>query len=408
MSDGTVPSMPPPSDSEDDDDMTPAEREQWLRDRGVLIETSVDRRIIKDETGMAKAKDIDICGSGGASGGPPSIVESIRRLSTRDVNVEDDDGKEVVEEGIKFVYIPRDETRPISTLILPRRLIDVLGPNGDVLPTYVKSHFADGKSIDVDLFEEHAKGRHHTILGGDGGRLDNIRSSNLADATSGGSVETFPLVRPSNTNRNTGVYIYLDEVGLLKKLSSNRRASTLAYKCGYHPSPNFYGDVFVGRACAVPFLHNVDMCAEDVLDTSREWMVRAPMENVAYQKAINEYTGREGELQPDVAGTEGVAVHVDGGVADGGEYSWLQNEEEVEIAIPMKDRAVGGKANKSSIGVAFRSREISVTYDGKTMLELKLYSRLDVDGCTWTLDGDGLVITCEKASGGEIWPRLGV
>ncbi|KAL3822572.1 hypothetical protein ACHAXA_007683 [Cyclostephanos tholiformis] len=394
----------------DDDDMTPAQRERWLRDRGVLIEkTAVDRR------GGAEGTILPSSTSGG---GPfPSIVEAINRLSTKEgndpVEVGVGGGGNVDVDGIKFVYIPHDDNRPVSTLTLPKRLVEALGPSGDVLPTYVRSYFADGKSIDVNLFEEHARRQHHTLLGGGGDgniRLDEIKSSTLANATSGGSVETFPLVRPSSTNHHTGVYIYLDEVGLLKKLSNNKRASTLANRCGYHPPPNFYGDVFVGRACTVPYLHNVDITEEDVLDTSNEWMVRASHENVAWQRTINEVTGREGQRQPDHPGTEGVAVHVNG-TDDGGEYSWLQNDDEIEITIPVKGRVEedGGRTTagkKSSIKVAFQTRRISVKRDGETILGLNLYSRLDVDGCTWTLDGDSLVITCEKASGGEIWPRL--
>ena len=65
------------------------------------------------------------------------------------------------------------------------------------------------------------------------------------------------------------------------------------------------------------------------------------------------------------------------------------------------------RAEKSSVRVAFQPRRISVRCGvGPPILEVESYSRLDVDGCTWTLDGDSLVITCEKASEGEIWPRL--
>jgi hypothetical protein len=84
-----------------------------------------------------------------------------------------------------------------------------------------------------------------------------------------------------------------------------------------------------------------------------------------------------------------MAVHVDGGEDDGGGngigYPWLQNEDEVEITISMKGRAVGGRVNKTLIGVVFCSRGISVMYNGKAMLELKLCLRLDIDGCTWML-----------------------
>ena len=66
----------------------------------------------------------------------------------------------------------------------------------------------------------------------------------------------------------------------------------------------------------------------------------------------------------------------------------------------------GGNVSKSGIRVAFRMQTISVTYNGEPALDLKLYSKLDVDGCTWTLDKENLVVAGEKASDGEIWPRL--
>ena len=87
----------------------------------------------------------------------------------------------------------------------------------------------------------------------------------------------------------------------------------------------------------------------------------------------------------------------------------MQNGEEIEITISLKGKvAEGGKrVEKSSVRVAFQPRGISVRCGaGPPILEVESYSRLDVDGCTWTLDGDSLVITCEKASEGEIWPRL--
>ena len=426
-----------------DDDMTPAERESWLRDRGVLIETAVDRRRVESilsSTGIDEDEPASSSSEGGGGGGrPPSIVEMVRRLSIDGGGGGGvvDDGIE--EDGIKFVFVPHDDSRPVSTLVLPGRIAEALGGTaggGDVLPSYIRSYFADGKSIDVKLFEDQAKGRdHHTLLGGGssgGGGPDDgkIRPSSLESAASGGSVETFPLVRPSSTNGNEGVAVYLDEVGLLKRLPSNRRASSLAARCGFLPAPNFYGDVFVGRTRSVVAgprrSRNVDITREDVVDGTSAWMVRAPGENAAWQRGIDEITGRGGgRVQPDHAGTEGVAVLVEGGGEGGGgdggggtcSYSWLQNGEEIEITISLKERASsssssegggGGKrVEKSSVRVAFQPRRISVRCGvGPPILEVESYSRLDVDGCTWTLDGDSLVITCEKASEGEIWPRL--
>lgn len=371
----------------DADDMLPIERENWLRERGVLIETVSDRRRAE---AILSSNDDDT-----------NIVDLVRRLS-----IENDEG--TIVDGIKFVYIPQDDTKRISTLVLPRRVAHALGQTaGDVLPSYIKSYFADGKSLDVHLFEEQAKKQN--LVGSE--QIKSIGSTALSNVTSSGSVETFPLVRPSSTNRNEGVYIYLDEVGLLKKLPINKRASQLAYRCGYNPTPNFYGDIFVGRVQTVPHLHNVNITSDDVIDTTKEWLVRAPQENTAWQQTLNEVSGRDEQTQPDHAGTEGKAVQVD--TDDECSYSWTQNDEEVEITISMKDLIIYAAAATStihtkSIKVVFQPQQIIVKCnDGDAIFDQKLYSRLDVDGCTWTLDkSGGLIITIQKASEGETWPCL--
>ena len=60
--------------------MNPTEREEWLRERGVVIESPNDRR--QAESILSSTDDR-----------PPSIVEQVQSLS-------------ITEEGIKFVYIP--------------------------------------------------------------------------------------------------------------------------------------------------------------------------------------------------------------------------------------------------------------------------------------------------------------
>ena len=385
------------------DNMTPTEREQWLRDRGVQIETSQDRRQAESILSIAEDR-------------PPSVVEQISKLQ---IGGDDDSIDTTDDDGIKFVYLPHDTSKAISTVSLPKRLVDALGPSGDIVPTYVKSFFADSKSIDETLFKQAAK--QNLIGGGDIDKFSSaaakdkdtpvdaskLTSAALTKATAGGSVETFPLVRPSSTNNQEGVYIYLDEVGMLKHLPNNARASTLAQQCGYHPAPNFYGDVFVGRVSSKNFLHNVDIEKQDIIDTSKEWMIRAPQENVAWQQTVNEVTGRKGETQPNHAGTEGVAVEcVD--AERGCSYSWTQNEEEVEITIPLsKKLEEGTKVNKRLVKVVFQPQKITAKYNNETVLDVKLCSKVDVDGCTWTLDNDNLVITGEKmGDGGWLWPRL--
>jgi hypothetical protein len=159
-------------------------------------------------------------------------------------------------------------------------------------------------------------------------------------------------------------------------------------------------------------LHNVNITSEDVIDTTKEWLVRAPQENTAWQQTLNDITGRDGQTQPDHAGTEGKAVVVDA-TNDECSYSWTQNDEEVEITISMKDLIIYAAAatnmiEKKSIKVVFQPQHIIVKYNkGVPIFNHRLYSRLDVDGCTWTLDKNGgLIITVQKANEGETWPRL--
>lgn len=46
------------------------------------------------------------------------------------------------------------------------------------------------------------------------------------------------------SNKHCGVYIYLDEVGMLKGLPPNRRASGIAKTCGFDDA-QFFGGFYV-------------------------------------------------------------------------------------------------------------------------------------------------------------------
>lgn len=351
------------SKQDDNQDMTLEERENWLRERGVIIENPHDRK-----RQQAQANDAS------------SIVHQVANLSLdNDSNIE----------GVKFVCIPHDDSKPIQALTLPQSVIDASA--GDRLPDFVKAYFADNKSIDASLLQEQAVKQ---FAGGDlKDGLPNLSAASMNAAAAVGSVETFPLVHPADTNQFQGVYVYLDEVGLLKKLPNNTRASQIAATCGFHPTPNFYGDVFLGRVQTKPKLHNVDFVP---LDTSgnAEWMRRAVSENLAWQQELNKVTGKTGETQPSHAGT-------DGNVQQESDYSWTQDDDEVEITIPF-----GQVPNKKLIKANFLNKLVKVQYDGTEKVVIKLYGGIDVDGCTWTIDGSNLIITLQKADPGTIWPRV--
>jgi hypothetical protein len=205
----------------------------------------------------------------------------------------------------------------------------------------------------------------------------------------------------------------LDEVGMLKNLPLNIRASKIAGQCGYNPEPKFYGDIFIGRVVSKPYLHNIDIKTEDVVNASSEWIVNAPRENMEWTQALDEATGgtyRNNNQNQNVTndGTDGVPVKVQGD--DGCSFSWLQSSEEIEVTVSLlsdDDTKEGKSTNKSLVKVAFLRKKLVVKYNNTILMELELYEEIDVGGSTWTLDKDKLVITCEKADGGKIWPRIG-
>ena len=86
---------------------------------------------------------------------------------------------------------------------------------GDQLLKLLKPAFSDGASVSDDALRKQFGG---TPAG-------KVSASALNDASKGGSVEAFPLVRPDDRNGFTAVNLYLDEVGALKKLTPNKVSS---------------------------------------------------------------------------------------------------------------------------------------------------------------------------------------
>mmetsp|Transcript_29106 Transcript_29106/g.63191 ORF Transcript_29106/g.63191 Transcript_29106/m.63191 type:complete len:352 (+) Transcript_29106:41-1096(+) len=344
----------------EEEDMTPEEREEWLKDHGVIIEAP----------GAATS---------------PSTSAIIHQLRGDDVSNEID--------GVQLALVPHDISQPIRSVRLPPGL--TRPGTGDAAVEFVKPYFASNKSsIDASLLNDQAQKQ---FAGGNLQGLDtskiSIESMNAVAAQ--GSVETFPLVHPAESNKYQGVYVYLDEVGLLKKLPTNTRAAEIAASCGYNPPPSFYGDVFIGRVVTRPAMKNIDFVVGKDTDRGAEWMKRAVSENVAWQQEMNKVTGQAGQSQPSVVGSEGNAVQEF-------DFSWTQDEEEVEIVVE-----IDSDIDKRAVKVTFLPNSVKVEHKGEDALNVKLYDKIDVDGCTWTLDGKTkLVLTLEKGKSGAMWPRI--
>lgn len=133
--------------------------------------------------------------------------------------------------------IPADTSNPLQELSFPISS----NQTGDALAEYLKPAFGkNAKNVDMTLFQKQAA----TQLGSTDAT---VSPEALQQVAQEGNVETFTLAHALPDNHFTGVNIYLDEVGMLKRLSLNTRASDYALRCGFNPPPQFYGDVYMGR-----------------------------------------------------------------------------------------------------------------------------------------------------------------
>jgi CS domain len=293
---------------------------------------------------------------------------------------------------ISFVHVPADTSKPLQELTWNCPIQPGLG---DRLAIHLKPIFnslSAGKDVDISLLLN--SNMTHNFASADAPAQ--VSETALQQVAQEGSVETFSLVKPTPSNHFVTVNIYLDEAGMLKRLGLNTRATQFATRCGFNPPPTFYGDVFLGRLKSKPYIQNIPFCLGLDTDIHALWLQRATMENLEYQTAMNEITGRT-DVQPSKDGEDGIAKSEDG-------YSWTQVEEELELTISLPK----GVASKE-ISVKFMPQAILVKCRNTVVLSLELFERVDPDGCTWTFDKDSdnprLAITMEKAEQAS-WPRI--
>mmetsp|Transcript_36940 Transcript_36940/g.72098 ORF Transcript_36940/g.72098 Transcript_36940/m.72098 type:complete len:338 (+) Transcript_36940:70-1083(+) len=324
---------------------TPEERLAFLRSHGVTVETVEDREAAKQ-------------------GKPPSDWAQ---------------GREEI--SFTYVKIPADESKPFE-------LINTKGyPAEDCMLTLLKSAFAGG-FIDTTTAKK-------TALAQMGSDVSAMGLNHLGDAAAGGVVETFALVRPAKSNDYTGVYIYLDEVGMLKQLPPNPRARSLAAACSFHGA-DFFGDVYVGRTRVQPApMTNVDFALSD-MDSSAPWMKRAAGENYDYGLGMAEIRDSINATNPGGAAQaedESTVKQEEG-------FTWSQSEEDVEINLD-----VGDGVKSSAIKAQFKTQAMTLTVSGEKKIDLELYDKVRPDDCSWTVSKGKLTITLEKVVEGR-WTVL--
>jgi len=274
--------------------------------------------------------------------------------------------------SFKYVCVPADESKPLTEHTAtahdgPRGL-------GDQLPPLLASAFSGGGMVNMDALRN---AMPKAMAGGLGDKDTTLTPE--AVAAQGGATESFRL--------SDEVFLYLDEVGSLKRLPINKRATRFAALAGYGDGVMFCGDVYLGRVAA-DTNRNADFTLKDT-DGSAEWIHAAAVQNLQRQK---DQGGVPGGISAEELTTKG---------GDGDGYNWTQNVEDVEVNVPVP---AGTRGKDIKVNYATTKVTIDVK-DGKS-IPLALFAKVAPDGCSWSLSDGVVTLTLEKMNEGETWPVL--
>lgn len=272
-----------------------------------------------------------------------------------------------------YVKIPLDESLPCEERSGPLS-------KGDALPALLGPEFAGCSLSDDEL-------RAHSSTAGQAVDISVLRA-----IMEKGSAEHFRLAVPTDENGRQAVLAYLDESSSWKGLPKNQRASTLARQCGFPPSCEFFGDIFVSRQQwnEAGEVVNMDFRVGE-LEPGSLWIRRATTENLEFQKA----TRPEEHDQAQASGSGGDKPA--SGETEG--YSWKDEGEELEVIIKVPEGTT-----KKAIKVEFKRQEVRILQP--VSLSLQLLKPVEVDGCSWTMGGPGQVVLTLEKSSAEPWHRL--
>jgi hypothetical protein len=229
--------------------------------------------------------------------------------------------------------------------------------------------------------------------------------------------EIVALIIPTVGNGYQAVSMYISPH--IEEARLNERASGLLLACGHslpqaagHDEPGIYGDVFLGRAYdnEAEEWKRLDFTADDLIP-SADWMQIAQSPGGGGgQSGGGAAPSLSGTIkQLNTAGGNSTAVDQAGVTIEelpdeDKEYTWEQNEEEVEIRFKLP-AGVKGK----DVAVKFARKSLKVTISGETKVDSKTGGPVVLDDSTYTLQDEGngreLFILLAKAEAGKLWAR---
>jgi CS domain len=279
-----------------------------------------------------------------------------------------------VREEILYVMIPTDTSRPLQQLI------------GHLQSAFTKK---ENETIDIELLRQQQTTTTQLLsTTSTSMELPTVSDTTLRHvAETMASVETFTVVHPTPTNHYISIVLYLDEVGLMKRLPLNTRATDYCARAGYNPPPIFYGTVYMGRlqqqrqSQQRQTIQNRSFRLGPDTSYDAPWLQSAILSNIQHQQELNQRsTGQsyssssDRRQQANIVGSDGNVQ-----IADG--YTWTQTEQELEVTVTVPNNAI-----TKLVTVKFQPLLVTVLYDREPKIAIPLFERVDVDACTWTLD----------------------
>jgi hypothetical protein len=209
------------------------------------------------------------------------------------------------------------------------------------------------------------------------------------------------------------VNLYVDEIGQLKTLPRNSRASNLASLCGYVDVP-LVGDIYVGRVYMVSesasfgsIVHNESFPLSD-LSSDSSWIKGAHAEN--YERGIQTNQVSMHDDKAALAEQHAKEKEVTGSGSASGAYKWSETTENVEINYTF-DKKISAKELK----VVIKSNSVTVSNKSDVSLVYfavpELFKGIRVDDSSWSISAVNggscarIDVTLDKVSP-QFWGKL--
>jgi len=335
---------------------------------------------------------------------PENQAERIKWLRERGVEIEladsdPDKAKPAPKEGegrpITLVRIPCNPKEQIEEVTLH---VSEKWQDKDQLITLLAPRFVSTGSVSVDdsKLQESMKG-----LMASSSQTANlsVNKDKVLELLKGqGHAEAFSLSRGSEGNKFESIIFYLDEAGQLKQLPNNSRAVAIARYCGFENVP-FVGDMYVARSRQDPRTGKVraESFTLKEVDSSSPWMKVAEREN--YMRGVS-----EGRVTMDASNGQGDGACPQDPTKP---YTWSQTPEEVEIVFNLP-QGTSGKEVKRGMVIDIAHDALRVARKGaggEVLLDISLAAKVRPDESTWTVAGDAIEFSLEKAVE-EGWKKL--